>query len=139
MSTNLTQMLNHFVQTQRANVIKAGEALSKADWKAFGISCQSVSNSKVVQGLSNLFATDNKSWKSFEKMYSEKNLPLGVIFAITGGLCLSSAAGSFLIFLIGIALLLFALFLVFQPLMKKLEATLSNDISNVMSHLSSSN
>lgn len=123
---SLTKKLNHFVQTQKHNLGKAAEAISKADWQSFASVGAQVRESKAFTSMVNLFSTDTTAWNRFEKMYTARNLPCAAVLGAAGGLLLAGAGGSAVITILGVVLILYALSLVFEPLMKKLHSVLDN-------------
>ena len=123
---SLTQQLNHFVQTQKHNLGKAAEAISKADWPSFSSVGAQVRQSKAFTSMVNLFSTDATAWNRFEKMYTARNLPCAAVLGAAGGFLLAGAGGSAVITIIGVVLILYALSLVYEPLMKKLHSVLDS-------------
>lgn len=59
-------------------------------------------------------------------MYTARNLPCAAVLGAAGGLLLAGAGGSAVITIIGVVLVLYALSLVFEPLMKKLHSVLDS-------------
>ncbi len=123
---SLTQQLNHFVQTQKHTLGKAAEGIYKADWPSFSSVGAQVRQSKAFTSMVNLFSTDTTAWNRFEKMYTARNLPCAAVLGAAGGLLLAGAGGSAVITIIGVVLILYALSLVYEPLMKKLHSVLDS-------------